>query len=352
MGDDTPAGGAVGRLSRPAPFLPPAVQPGHQPADRSAARIAGDEPQDPLRQSRQRLRRGPEPDARSCSWRRRSADDRRLPARSSLFRREGEDHRLHLRRRRRAERAARGAGAAARRRPRRRCASGYEQLDPDRRGGRRGAAPMPMILATGAVHSHLVRAGAADLQLDHGALGRMPRCALCRRPDRGRRHRGQPLSGRGGDRRPPRPRPVPRPDPRRVPGALQGGDRPGPAQDHVQDGHLDHQLLPRRLQFRGGRAVALALRRVLPGAESRRISGIGLDRHQEQDPARCTQRAYDEAEPRARRSVASIATARRRAARLRGPDGPSAAAGGRLQFLCRLPALRRDDGAPGPGLDP
>ncbi len=40
--------GAVGPLSRPAPFLPPAVQPGHQPADRQLARIPGHEPQDPL----------------------------------------------------------------------------------------------------------------------------------------------------------------------------------------------------------------------------------------------------------------------------------------------------------------
>ena len=55
-------GRALPALSRPAPLLPPAVQPGHQPADRPVARMAGDEPEDPLRQSRQRLRRGPEPD--------------------------------------------------------------------------------------------------------------------------------------------------------------------------------------------------------------------------------------------------------------------------------------------------
>ena len=49
-----------------------------------------------------------------------------------------------------------------------------------------------------------------------------------------------------------------------MPRPLQGGDQPGPAQGDVQDGHLDHQLLPRRLQFRGGRPVALAVPRILP----------------------------------------------------------------------------------------
>ena len=62
-------GGAVVPLPRAASLLPPAVQPGDQSADRSVARIPGDEPEDPLRQSRQRLRRGAQPDARSCCWR-------------------------------------------------------------------------------------------------------------------------------------------------------------------------------------------------------------------------------------------------------------------------------------------
>ena len=54
--------GALRPLPRPAPLLPAAVQPGHQPADRQLARIPGHEPQDPLRQPRQRLRPGAEPD--------------------------------------------------------------------------------------------------------------------------------------------------------------------------------------------------------------------------------------------------------------------------------------------------
>jgi glutamate synthase (NADPH/NADH) large chain len=48
-------GRALEEVSRPASLLSPAVQPGDQPADRPAARVAGDEPQDALRQSRQRL---------------------------------------------------------------------------------------------------------------------------------------------------------------------------------------------------------------------------------------------------------------------------------------------------------
>ena len=69
---------------------------------------------------------------------------------------------------------------------------------------------------------------------------------------------------RGGDRRPPR---------RGLFGelaledcleALQEGGRRGPAEDHVQDGHLGDLLLSRRLQFRGRRPVARAGRRILP----------------------------------------------------------------------------------------
>ena len=70
---------------------------------------------------------------------------------------------------------------------------------------------MPMILAAGAVHSHLVRQGAAHLQLAQRALGRVPRRALLRGADRRRRHGGQRLPRRGRHRRPPCARPVRRP---------------------------------------------------------------------------------------------------------------------------------------------
>ena len=51
------------------------------------------------------------------------------------------------------------------------------------------------------------------------------------------RHHGQRLCGRGQHRRPPSPRPVRPPQPGGLPEALSRGPRPGPAEDHVQDGH-------------------------------------------------------------------------------------------------------------------
>ena len=41
MGDDTPLAVLSEQLPRPAPFLPPEFQPGHQPADRSACASSG-----------------------------------------------------------------------------------------------------------------------------------------------------------------------------------------------------------------------------------------------------------------------------------------------------------------------
>ena len=72
-----------------------------------------------------------------------------------------------------------------------------EQVGPDR-------APIPMILAMGAVHSHLVRQGLRSFSYLVARTGECLDIALFRRADRRRRHRGQRLPGRGRDRRPPR----------------------------------------------------------------------------------------------------------------------------------------------------
>ncbi len=53
--------GAVRPLPRPASLLPAELQPGHQSADRLAARGAGDDAEDAARQPRQHPRRGREP---------------------------------------------------------------------------------------------------------------------------------------------------------------------------------------------------------------------------------------------------------------------------------------------------
>ena len=140
----------------PAPLLPPAVQPGHQPADRPLARMAGDEPQDPLRQPRQHLRRGPEPDDDPRD-RQPGPEHDRARRGGRLFRQRRADDRLHLR----AEGDASLADALERIR---------QEAEEAIRGGSQalvltdehvsaGRAPIPMILAVGAVHSHLVRQG-------------------------------------------------------------------------------------------------------------------------------------------------------------------------------------------------
>ena len=105
---------------------------------------------------------------------------------------------------------------------------------------------------------------AAHLHQPERARGRVPGRALLRRADRRRRHHGERLSGAGEHRRPPPPRPVRRHDAEGGRRPLQEGGRQGPAEDHVQDGHLGHLLLSRRLQFRGDRPVARAGGRVLP----------------------------------------------------------------------------------------
>jgi glutamate synthase (NADPH/NADH) large chain len=110
--------------------------------------------------------------------------------------------------------------------------------------------PMPMILATSAVHSWLTRQGSAHLLLAQRAVGRMHRPALLRGAGGLRRDHGERLSGAGFHRGPDRARPD-----RRVAdrgdGALPQRHRPGSAEDHVEDGDFGDLLLPRRSELRG-----------------------------------------------------------------------------------------------------
>ena len=195
----------------------------------------------------------------------------------------------------------RGRGRRARRR---------RPCDPDRREGRAPAAPsIPMILATGAVHTHLAAPAAAHLHLAQRAQRRMPGRASFRGADRRRRHHGERLSRRGLDRRPPSPRAVRRSRARGLPGALQEGGRRGPAQDHVEDGHRGRQQLSRRRQFRGGRASRARWSPNISRAMQSRISGIGLHGH----PARGCWSSTTAPSPRMSwrcRSAASTAIAR------------------------------------------
>ena len=112
---------------------------------------------------------------------------------------------------------------------------------------------IPALLALSAVQQHLVREGTrmqAGLVVETADVARGPRF---RAADRLRRRGGQPV---------PRARSGPRagragPGPRTAGGrdrAIPPRDRGGPAQGHVEDGHLDGAELPRRADLRSGRA--------------------------------------------------------------------------------------------------
>ncbi len=125
-------------------------------------------------------------------------------------------------------------------------------------------AAIPMILATGGVHTHLVR---SSLRTFTSLNVRSAECLerpLLRRADRRGGDHGQRLSGAGEHRRPPAARPVRRHVAEGGCAPLQEGHRQGAAESDVQNGHLGHLVLSWGLQFRGDRAVARAGGGLLP----------------------------------------------------------------------------------------
>ncbi len=108
-------------------------------------------------------------------------------------------------------------------------------------------APIPMILATGGVHTHLVRQSPAHLHQPERALRRVPGRALFRCADRRRCHYRQCVPGAGIDRRSASPRVVRGAHAETGGAALQKGGRQGAAESHVEDGDQRDLLLSRRL---------------------------------------------------------------------------------------------------------
>ena len=136
--------------------------------------------------------------------------------------------------------------------------------------------PIPALLATAAVHHHLIRKGlrtSVGLVVETGEAREVHHFALARRLWR----RGdQSLSrlrdaGRNGRRIP------------RRSGWLRGGqalhqvDRQGPAQGHVENGHLDLSVLLRRADLRRHRPVEGTSSTPISPARPRRSSGVGLE---------------------------------------------------------------------------
>ncbi len=145
------ARGAVGPLSRPASFLPAELQPGHQPADRHPARDAGDDAEDPARQSRQRAGRGCQPVQSCCSWKARCCSNAEFTAMRDYHGQARPASSIAPSRLPTAEAGLRDAlRAHPRRKPRRRVRARLLARDPDRREcAAPSAPPIPMILATG-----------------------------------------------------------------------------------------------------------------------------------------------------------------------------------------------------------
>ena len=205
--------------------------------------------------------------------------------------------RLHGRQRRRDRLHLRRRAAASNALARRHRAASASEAEDAVRGGARATDPahrrdawapsraaIPMILATGAVHTHLVR---QQLRTFTSLNVRSAECLDM--------HYFAVLIGVGATtvnaylaqeahRRPPCARPLRRARARRIASTrYKKAIDAGPAQDHVQDGHLGHLLLSRRLQFRGGRPVAHAGRRIL-SRHDRRASPASASRH---PAARC-----------------------------------------------------------------
>ena len=121
--------------------------------------------------------------------------------------------------------------------------------------------PIPALLATAAVHEHLVKKG---LRTSTGLVveTRLGARSAPFRAARGLRRRGDPSVSRARDARRPVARELPEIDPKECAEALHQGDLQGPLQGDVEDGHLDLPVVLRRADLRGGRPAEGVRRQV------------------------------------------------------------------------------------------
>ena len=259
MGTDTPLA-VLSEPSAPAVRLFQAeLRAGHQPADRPDPRGAGDEPDQHGRPAAQPARprcrhaqaargqpadpdqRGPREDPLG-----RGGARRRVPLRDDR-------HLLGCQRRGRGRRAG-AARRCAGRRPRRCCRTTTSSCCRDRAQGPE-RMPIPALLATAAVHHHLVRQG---LRMQTGLVVETGEAREV--------HHFCALAGYGAEAINPYVAFETLEDIRAARAAALGrsrgaqelrqGDRQGHPQGHVQDGHLDLPVVLRGADLRRGRAVA------------------------------------------------------------------------------------------------
>ena len=189
---------AFGQIPPVVALFPAELQPGHQSADRSAARRTRDEPEDALPQSRKRAGAGREADRSVCA-RKSGHLHRHVRAYERASGRALLRNRLRVCGRRRWP--ARGRIATSRRahprRGRRGGSAGLQSPDPDRRADivRSRAGSDDPGDGRRAFPSRAARP--QDLYVDQCAVCGMPGHPLFRGSDRRRRHHRQRLSGAG-----------------------------------------------------------------------------------------------------------------------------------------------------------
>ena len=200
-----------------------------------------------------------------------------------------------------------------------RCGAGRLQ-HPDPVGSR-GVAPtripIPALLATAAVHHHLIRQRAAHQHRPGGRDRRGARGAPFLRAGRLWRGGDQSVSGvrdAGADPR------AERPDAEAVRGAeeLPQGDRQGHPEGDVQDGHLHLPVLLRRADLRRGRAVAAFVEKCFTGTAST-IEGVGFEEIAREAVQRHQQRLWRQ--PAVRRTCSMPAATTRSACAARTMPG-------------------------------
>ena len=141
-------------------------------------------------------------------------------------------------------------------------------------------------------------------------------------------------------RRPPRARPVRQAGARRMREALSRHGERGPAQDHLEDGHLGDLVLSRRVQFRGDRPFALDGRRYLPRHDEPHLRHRPSPASPRKSRASTRKRLRRRRPPRCR-SAASIARASGETHAHSARTDPSAAKRGVERFLQHLQQIFR-----------
>ena len=175
---------------------------------------------------------------------------------------------------------ARSTGCATA--PKRRCTAATTSSSCRTARSGRTASPIPALLATRRRAQLPDPQGLAHLGRPRGRVRRAARGASLRVPRRLRRRGDQPVSRLRDADRACKDELPPEVDERRDRQPLHQVDRQGPAQGHVQDGHLDLSVLLRRADLRRGRAASPTSSTATSSAPRRRSKASAWPRSREE----------------------------------------------------------------------